>query len=75
MKKELEKCPFTIEICPKEKIETEKGYERYLDQYRKRKRMCMDILDSILENYPKSKKHLFDEIGIETDEDAGFSVK
>ncbi|KAL8603663.1 hypothetical protein ACOMHN_017160 [Nucella lapillus] len=38
-------------------------------EWRKRKRMSNDIIDAILEGYPKTKKHLMDEIGIETDED------
>jgi len=45
-----------------------KDFERVAREYRRRKRMCTDILDSILENYPKSKKDLFEEIGVETDE-------
>ncbi|XP_065644593.1 homologous-pairing protein 2 homolog [Hydra vulgaris] len=39
--------------------------------WRKRKRMANDILDTILEGYPKSKKELLDETGLETDEDVG----
>ena len=31
--------------------------------------MCLDVMDAILENYPKSKKFLFEEVGIETEED------
>lgn len=33
----------------------------------------MDILNAILESYPKSKKELFDQIGIETDEEAAIN--
>lgn len=42
--------------------------------WRKRRRMAMDILDAILEGYPKKKKDLFDDIGIETDEDVGVKL-
>jgi len=49
-----------------------KEYEKAMGEYRKRKRMCTDVLDSILEEYPKRKKDLLDEIGIETDESAGM---
>ena len=34
-------------------------------ELRKRKRLCMDILENILEEYPKPKKVLYEEIGIE----------
>lgn len=37
----------------------------YSKEYSKRKRMCLDIIDCILENYPGSKKDLYEEIGIE----------
>ena len=43
-------------------------------EWRKRKRSCMEVVNSILENYPKSKKILLEDIGVETDEDAGVSV-
>lgn len=35
----------------------------------------MDVLNTILESYPKSKRDLFEEIGIETDEDVAFPIK
>lgn len=56
------------EISEKDKEQIKKNYEKFTKEYRKRKRMCTDILDSILENCPKPKKALFEEIGIETDE-------
>ena len=36
--------------------------------------MATDILDSILESWPKSKKCLYEEIGVETDETAGVTL-
>ena len=36
--------------------------------------MATDILDTILESWPKSKKSLYEEIGVETDEIAGVSL-
>jgi len=56
----------------KDRGQVKKEYETVTKEYRKRKRMCMDILDSILENCPKPKKALFEEIGIETDESVGM---
>ncbi|KAJ8928872.1 hypothetical protein NQ314_018493 [Rhamnusium bicolor] len=74
VKTQLEKYSETKIICPKRKLLSEKEYEKYLSDYKKRKRICMDVVNSILENYSKSKKHLFEDIGIETDEDVGFSL-
>ncbi|CAH1958566.1 unnamed protein product [Acanthoscelides obtectus] len=61
-------------ISPKRKEEVEKLYAKALTEYKKRKRMCMDVVNAILENYPKSKKQLLEDMGIETDEDVGFSL-
>ncbi|KAF6205530.1 hypothetical protein GE061_019703 [Apolygus lucorum] len=43
-------------------------WDSYVKEYRKRKRIVTDILDQILEGYPKSKKQLIEEIGVEDDE-------
>lgn len=59
-------------VSEKDKVLVKKDYEKIVKEYKKRKRMCTDILDSILENCPKTKKALFEEIGIETDESAGM---
>ncbi|GBP71608.1 Homologous-pairing protein 2 homolog [Eumeta japonica] len=37
-------------------------------EYRKRKRIATDIIESIMEGYPKPKKCLIEELGLETDE-------
>jgi 26S proteasome regulatory subunit (ATPase 3-interacting protein) len=42
--------------------------------WRKRKRMATDVLDSILESWPKPKKTLFEDIGVDTDEEAGVKL-
>lgn len=39
--------------------------DEYSREYLKRKRMCTDIIDCILENYPGSKDELYEEAGIE----------
>jgi len=59
-------------MSAKDRGQVKKEYETVTKEYRKRKRMCTDILDSILENCPKPKKALFEEIGIETDESVGM---
>eukprot|EP01147_Barroeca_monosierra_P010990 gene10991-3062_t len=43
--------------------------------WRQRKRMATDILDQILESYPKPKRALFGDIGLETDEDCSVDIK
>ncbi|RZF45678.1 hypothetical protein LSTR_LSTR017518, partial [Laodelphax striatellus] len=45
---------------------------KHVKEYRKRKRLCMDILNAIMEGYQGSKKTLMEEIGIETDEDVAM---
>ncbi|XP_064648117.1 homologous-pairing protein 2 homolog [Lineus longissimus] len=56
-------------ISPKEKEQITKFWEKNVKEWRKRKRMTNDILNAVLEGYPKKKKDLYEDIGIETDED------
>lgn len=42
--------------------------DKTVSEWRKRKRMCCDMLDAILEGYPKGKKALYEEVGIEVDD-------
>ncbi|XP_059155998.1 homologous-pairing protein 2 homolog isoform X2 [Physella acuta] len=60
-------------ISKEDKDKVVKNREKYVKEWRKRKRTASDILNSILEGYPKTKKQLFEEIGVETDED--YNVK
>lgn len=48
------------------KRKAQKKLDENLREYLKRKRMCTDILDCILENYPGNKEELFEKIGINT---------
>lgn len=61
-------------ITAADKAKIVKQHETCTGQWKKRKRMATDILDSILESWPKSKKCLYEEIGVETDESAGVSL-
>lgn len=61
-------------VSPGRKRSIEKDHERFMKEYRKRKRICTDIIDSIMEGYPKKKKDLIEELGIETDEDVGCNI-
>lgn len=66
----------SIKLAPKfnpsEQKAIEKDYEKCLAAYKKRKAMCREMIDTIMEAYPGSKKKLLDDLGIEADEDVGF---
>lgn len=47
------------------KKEAEKRLESYRRVYSKRKILCSDVMDSILENYPGKKAKFYEEVGIE----------
>ncbi|XP_075164838.1 homologous-pairing protein 2 homolog [Haematobia irritans] len=53
----------------------ENKYANVSTAYRKRKRICTDMLDAIMEGYPKTKKALIEDIGVETDEEVGFNIE
>jgi 26S proteasome regulatory subunit (ATPase 3-interacting protein) len=61
----------TVNISETDREQVQKDHEGNVKEWRKRKRLCMDIVESILEFYPNSKRALLDEVGIETDEDVG----
>jgi 26S proteasome regulatory subunit (ATPase 3-interacting protein) len=58
-----------ISITKTDRDKIEKQYETVSKAYRKRKRICLDILNAILEHYPKTKGALIEEIGMEMEED------
>ena len=49
------------------KRKSEKALNNYSREHVKRKRLCTDIMDCILESYPGSKTELYEEIGIESE--------
>ncbi|CAL8273316.1 unnamed protein product [Lota lota] len=59
----------TNHIPPEEKEKVYKQRDAYVKEWKKRKRLASDMMDAILEGYPKSKKQFLEEVGIETDED------
>ncbi|KAL5287711.1 hypothetical protein ACFFRR_008547 [Megaselia abdita] len=63
-----------VQVSVEETKNIDVSYEKNLSAYRKRKRICMDIVDNIMDGYPKSKKKLIEEIGIETDDQVGFKI-
>ncbi|KAF8788300.1 Homologous-pairing protein 2 like protein [Argiope bruennichi] len=56
-------------VKPEEKDKLYETRKKYCKEWQKRKRLANDMLDAILEGYPKTKKHLLEEIFIEGDGD------
>lgn len=61
-------------VTKEDKARIERRHECAVKEWRARKRMCVGVLDAILESYPKSKKALYEEVGIDTDEEAGAKI-
>eukprot|EP00824_Muranothrix_gubernata_P018207 TRINITY_DN37133_c0_g1_i1.p1 TRINITY_DN37133_c0_g1~~TRINITY_DN37133_c0_g1_i1.p1 ORF type:complete len:236 (-),score=56.92 TRINITY_DN37133_c0_g1_i1:12-623(-) len=56
-------------ITPEEKKSIEQSFVRNLKEWKKRKRMCGDILDKMAEGTDKAPSSLREELGLEVDED------
>ncbi|XP_023691236.2 homologous-pairing protein 2 homolog [Paramormyrops kingsleyae] len=61
-------------VTPEEKEKVYKERDLYLKEWKKRKRLASDMVDAILEGYPKSKKQFLEEVGLETDEDCKVKI-
>lgn len=48
--------------------------DKKLQEFYKRKRLSLNMIDAIMEGYPKSKQKLIEDTEIETDEAAGFDI-
>ncbi|TRY93216.1 hypothetical protein DNTS_014357 [Danionella cerebrum] len=64
----------TNHVTPEEREKVYKEREIFVKEWRKRKRLASDMIGSILEGYPKSKKQFLEEAGIETDEDHKVTI-
>ncbi|XP_044036134.1 homologous-pairing protein 2 homolog [Siniperca chuatsi] len=64
----------TNHVTPEEKEKVYKERDVYVKEWKKRKRLASDMINAILEGYPKSKKEFLDEVGVETDEDCKVVV-
>lgn len=64
----------TNHVTPEEKEKVYKERSQFVREWKKRKRLTSDIMDAVLEGYPKSKKQFSEEVGIETDEDCKVTV-
>ena len=75
LKEKLESISKSAVNIPEDhKERMQKDHENNIKEWKKRKRLCMDIIETILESYPDSKRSLLDEMGIETDEDVGVPL-
>lgn len=61
-------------VEPEVKDRILKDNMKFVKEWRKRKRLANDMIDAILEGYPKGKKALLEETGVETDEEVGVTV-
>ncbi|XP_041087652.1 homologous-pairing protein 2 homolog [Polyodon spathula] len=64
----------TNHVTPEEKEKVYKERSQFVKEWKKRKRLTNDIMDAVLEGYPKSKKQFLEEVGVETDEDCKVTV-
>lgn len=48
------------------KRKAQDNLDEYSREYMKRKKICVEIIDCILENYPSDKDELYEEIGIDS---------
>ncbi|GAB6032293.1 PSMC3 interacting protein [Chamberlinius hualienensis] len=70
--KTLAENPNLVTAEDKKTITTNR--DKYVKEWRKRRRCADDMLNAILEGYPKDKKALYEEIGVETDVDVGVQI-
>lgn len=64
----------SVKISETDKKQIQNDYESNMKEWHKKKRVCMDIVEAMLEGYHDSKRALLNEIGIETDEDVGVPL-
>jgi len=69
--KQLNLAAKVVWIDEKERQRVREGRSNALQKCRVRKRFAKDMIDTVLENWPKDKKSLLEDMKVETDEDAG----
>lgn len=62
------------QLTPEDFAKLQRTRDKALEEFHKRKRLCMNLIDGIMEGYPKSKQKLIEDTEIETDEAAGFDI-
>lgn len=63
-----------LKVSPEDRRRVAREHETMMREYRKRKRLCNDILEKIMEGYKGKKAELLEEAGVETDEEAGVKL-
>ncbi|CAF4874487.1 unnamed protein product [Pieris macdunnoughi] len=75
MEKKFATLRDSVEVISAEEKKTILNqHDKYLREYRKRKRICSEMTDTVLEGYPKPKKNFIEELCIETDEAVDFKL-
>lgn len=71
--KRYETCSASnVEVLDKNERDKIRGERsRLLGEWRSRKKMCMRMVDGVLEGWPGTKEELWEQSGIERDEDVG----
>jgi 26S proteasome regulatory subunit (ATPase 3-interacting protein) len=64
----------SMKISEINKKQIQNDHANNIKEWRKKKSVCMDIVEAMLEGYHDSKRSLLNEIGIETDEDVGVPL-
>lgn len=67
-------CSSRCQLDPEEFAQLQRARDKYRTEFVKRKRLCNDMIDAIMEGYPKSRHKLIEDTEIETDEAAGFNI-
>jgi len=61
-------------VSAEDKVKINLLHSTTVSLWKKRKRMATDVLDSVLESWPKSKQSLMEEVGVDSDESVGVKV-
>lgn len=56
----------STEDLQESKRKAQENLDEYSREYLKRKKMCFEIIDCILDGYPGSKEELYEEVGIDS---------
>ena len=65
--KTLQNNAGNVKYSAADKEKLLKNHENFRKEFKKRKRYTTDIMDAVLEGYPKSKKQFIEEVGLEID--------
>lgn len=63
---ELMETSGNAEDLQQSKRKAQEEMDEYSREYFKRKKICIEIIDCILENYPGNKDELYEEIGVDS---------